>query len=226
LYQPFHELVYRIFTTAWRLRNRLLSGENLELDVEQAGLKAILMSEPEKDLLSDWAGEEVGARPAAGRGTARRQSDFLGARYLLVSWLDEFFTLDTPWAEEWNENKLELQLYGTNDRAWRFWEQAVLAEKRESPAALRAAYLCVMLGFRGELVDQRTKLQGWVDSVLPRIRAAVAASWVSPPRLEPATFVPPLRARERMRRMVSIAGLTLTLALPLAAAFLVFHVSR
>ena len=49
-------------------------------------------------------------------------------------WLDELFILYSSWESAWNERKLEGSLYGSNDRAWRFWEQARIA----LPSLLRA----------------------------------------------------------------------------------------
>ena len=66
----------------------------------------------------------------------------------MVCWLDELFLVDSAWDARWNESKLELALYGTNDRAWHFWEQARLADTRPGTEALSAFFLCVMLGFR------------------------------------------------------------------------------
>src|SRR5205807_5159764 len=78
---------------------------------------------------------------------------FLGVRYALACWLDEFFILNTPWEKKWNERKLEVELYGTNDRAWKFWRQAELALALPQDDAVEAFFLCVMLGFRGQYRD-------------------------------------------------------------------------
>ena len=47
----------------------------------------------------------------------------LDIRYAMVCWIDELFILNSVWGTQWNEQKLEVDLFGTNDRAWKFWEK-------------------------------------------------------------------------------------------------------
>src|SRR5262245_39001938 len=146
-------LVYPIITTGVTLKERVDRGEDVDLEREQGRLKGMLLTETEAGRYGDFGGE---AKPptltngSAGReGNAADGEPFLGIRYALVCWLDEMFVLDSGWSEAWNERKLEGALYGTNDRAWRFWDQAKRAEKRPTADALEAFFLCVMLGFSG-----------------------------------------------------------------------------
>src|SRR5947209_13972033 len=111
----------------------------------------MLLTESEARRHPDFGGE--GERPAQTPASeaAPAGRPFLGVRYALACWLDELLILNSPWSAAWNERKLEAALYGTNDRAWKFWEQAELAAARPTTDALEGFFLCVVLGFRGEL---------------------------------------------------------------------------
>src|SRR5262245_9362442 len=122
-------LVHPVLRRALDLRQRLLAGEEPSFEVEQAALINLLGGEHESRRLLEYGGELRGeVRAQEGQeGYATSSSHFLGARYALVSWLDELFIIDSPWSQRWNEYKLEVRLYSSNDRAWKFWEQAKLA---------------------------------------------------------------------------------------------------
>src|SRR4051794_35802885 len=128
-------LVHSILQHGIRLKNRVARGEPLILENEQALLKKMLLSKSEAMHWPDYGGDatslpaklDVHGRPSS---TSASETAFLGIRYALVCWLDEIFLVDSLWESRWNESKLELALYGTNDRAWQFWEQARLAETR------------------------------------------------------------------------------------------------
>jgi type VI secretion system protein ImpK len=80
------------------------------------------------------------------------------AKYGLVSWIDEMM-ISTPWegARWWNENKIETELYNTNDRAWKFYQQAKEAFTRKNRDPLEVYYVSVVLGFRGLYGDDPVK---------------------------------------------------------------------
>ena len=140
-----------------------------------------------------------------------------GARYALVCWFDELFTCHSRWAEAWNEAKIESTLYGGNDRAWEFWRQAQLADAEPSDDSLAAYYLCVALGFRGELRNQPDKLAAWVEKTRSRVaRGATPVSQTArvARRTRPAKQ---LWGNTRLRRFVAFATITATVLLPLAA---------
>lgn len=111
------DLFHPVFAYGLQLKARLESGERPVFDAEQGVLKGLLLSETEARRWSGYGGD---TGPAGLEGGARRGAQFLGVRYALVCWLDELFTLDSPWQGQWNEHKLEVALYGTNDRAWKF----------------------------------------------------------------------------------------------------------
>ena len=75
------------------------------------------------------------------------------AKYAVVSLVDEILVLDAPWSDEakeyWNLRKLETELFGTNDKAWKYFEGASEAATLSSKDALEVFYLGVVLGFQG-----------------------------------------------------------------------------
>ena len=231
MHEEIASLVHPVVTYGLELKDRLERGEAPDLDTEQAALKGLLLSEMESRRWIEFGGdpeteatglEEARLGEAGGRGLRQ----FLGIRYALVCWLDELFIADSPWAAEWSERKLEVELYGTNDRAWRFWEQARRAEARPAKEALEAFYWCVMLGFRGELREQPDRLRTWVAGVLQKIAQVKEQEWPYPLDLELPPQVPPLRGQARLQRVVFTAGVVLLLLIPLAAFFIVQQIGQ
>lgn len=218
--QELADLVMPVIEYGLQLRERLAAGEDLSLAGEQAVLKGLLLSDAEARRWLDFGGEAA-AETASGDSTAAGSQRFLGVRYALVCWLDECFILDSPWERAWNEHKLEAALYGANDRAWRFWEQARLAEARPGADALEVFFWCVMLGFRGSLREEPRRLEEWIDATRGRITKSLAQPWSAPPELEPPINVPPLHGRDRLRRMVFTAAAVLLLLIPILAFLLV-----
>ena len=102
----FSELVLPVLSYALDLKERLDDGEDPDLEAEQRQLIERLRSDSESRRLTDYMGDGA---------------NFLGARYALTCWIDELFIVYSPWAERWKERILELALYGTRDRAWKFW---------------------------------------------------------------------------------------------------------
>ena len=197
------ELVYPVFLRALALRDRLGRGEDVDFETEHAALRGLLQAEPADREQDDGPEAAAPLRPQ-------------GVRYLLACWLDEFFIGFTPWAEKWQENKLETALFGTNDRAWRLWEQARQAERQGDADALEASFLSVMVGFRGDAGPDQAR--AWVAAA--RARQGRLKPWKAPPEREPPTDVPPLRWRGRLRRAVLLCGLLLLLLVPLTAFFI------
>ncbi len=215
-------LVHPVFTHGLRLKQRLERGEQPDFDAEQMTLKGLLLSELEAKRLVDFGGQgDSPGMTRLGTGTRRSPDQFLGIRYALACWLDELFILDSPWGREWNERKVEEALYGSNDRAWAFWEQARLAEARPGIDALEVFYLCVMLGFRGDLREDPGKLRAWADAAGSRIAKEQGKEWPMPAELEAPTNVPPLHGRERLNRMVLVAAAAALIIIPIVAFFIV-----
>ena len=198
-------LIDPVFAQGIDLRERLERGEAPVFATEQAILEGLLNS---------------------GDDDRRGDERLASVRYALACWLDETFILDSPWESRWNERKLELVLYGTNDRAWKFWEMARKAETRSEVDVLEALFLCVMMGFRGQLRDRPAELQDWVAATRARVTKLRGQGWPPPPELEVTTSVAPLRGRESLQRVVMAGGLVLLLSIPLVAFFLVYQLGR
>src|SRR5262245_16134464 len=213
-------LVHPVLAQGLNLRERLLRGEEPAFEAEQAALLGLLLGEREARRWPEYGGEDFTAVQPAASEVAVASGPFLGARYALVCWLDELFILDTPWSQRWNENKLEMRLYATNDRAWRFWDQAKLAAERQGVDALGAYFLCVMLGFTGDHGDDSGQLVNWIAATREQLRRSQQGQWRAPPGMEPGTNVPPLRGRGALKRMLLLASAVLLAVVPIVALFL------
>lgn len=194
--------VHPVLARGLDLLDRLERGESPALDEEQAALVGLLGTAG----LPDFDGEP-------GR-------NFLGARYALVCWLDELFIVDSPWSGPWNEQKLEARLYDSNDRAWRFWEQAQVAAARPTRDVLEVFFLCVLLGFSGERIDDPASLSGWVAATRLQLSQARDVAWQAPPGIEPTTFVPRLEGRGRLRTLLLVACAVVLAVVPAVALLL------
>lgn len=227
-------LIHPVVVQALKLRDQLLRAESPSLATEQDRLITLLQDEQEAQRVPDFGGAPPdtpsrsggggGGALLLGRGGASEAapppSAFLGLRYALVCWLDELFILHSPWSEVWNEHKLEVRLYESNDRAWRFWDQARVAADRTSTDALEGFYSCVMLGFTGELADSPDRLVQWVQTTRNRLVRARTSQWHSPPEREPGTHVPPLLGRRRLRRALLVVSGVLVALIPVVAFLL------
>jgi type VI secretion system protein ImpK len=225
------DVVHAVLLRGLDLKTRLENGHVPSLDVEQAVLKDLLLAESETGRIPEYGFDRDRPRgklnDAAGRQSSTEKGDFLGVRYALVCWLDELFTRgDSDWAARWNEQKLEVELYGSNDRSWRFWQQAHLAQSRATDEALEVFYLCVMLGFRGDLRDQEEHLQQWAGSARQRLGQIDEIQWPYASQLNAPVSAQPLHGRRRLRRMVTIACLTLVAMVPTVAFVLVWKVGH
>ncbi|MFQ3650673.1 MAG: DotU family type IV/VI secretion system protein [Gemmataceae bacterium] len=192
------QVVHPILLYGLELFRRLQRGENPSIEEEQARLVGMLAEQPVPEFNAD------------------RQGGFLGVRYALVCWLDELFILESPWASLWNENKLEARLFGTNERAFRFWEQAQLAASRPTPDALEVFFLAVLLGFSGDRAEEPALLNGWIASTRLQLQQKRETVWAAPPGLEPQTFVPLLRGRASLRTALMVSLLVILALIPAA----------
>jgi type VI secretion system protein ImpK len=192
------ELVNPVISYALDLKERLDMGEQPDLETEQRQLMDRLRSDGESRRLVDYSGDG---------------SIFLGARYALTCWIDELFIVYSPWAEVWKERILEVALYGSRDRAWKFWDQVEIALRRPNAPrastppgldAIETYFLCVMLGFRGKYLENPGKVKEFVEEMRPQV--ARVGAWPSPRELGVATNVHPLSGRAALARAVSIYG--------------------
>ena len=173
------DLVHAVIDHGLDVKERLDRGEAPVLRPSRRRLKQLL------------SGRERGQ---AATPTSTTELDI---RYALVCWLDELFILDPAWGTQWNEHKLEVALFGTNDRAWKFWEKARRPLTRTDSDVLEVYYLCVMLGFRGELRDDPA---GSRPGRPPRARrsSGTRCRRGCPPRARPA--------QRRARRCTAASG--------------------
>ena len=224
------DLVHPVFHYGLALRDRLQRGEVPDLTVEQTALKGLLLtnieSRGEPEFGADLVPMAQGFTEAPAASAAAAQGQFLGIRYSLVCWLDELFTTDRLWQTAWNERKLEVELYGSNDRTWKFWQQASLAQARPTNDALEAAYLCVALGFRGQFTNQAERLQPWIAAAKLRLGKVQELDWPYAAEPEPPTNVPPLHGQAQFRRMVVSGWMALLLFIPMVSFLIVYRLAR
>lgn len=208
-------VVYPVLSHGLRLRERLERGDDAHLEEEQAAFRKLLLKESEARRWPDYGGQASLDELDLGRAGSA-SSVFLGCRYALACWLDEIFT-ESSWGDQWKENSLEFALYSQRERAYVFWEQLRLAESRGESDALEVFYLCVMLGFRGELRDKPDKLRAWRDAAEAQLNRNRPDKCPLPGEQQAGTNVPPLRGRERLRRVLLAAGILIGLFVPVAA---------
>jgi type VI secretion system protein ImpK len=199
----FSELVHPVISYALNLKDRLDAGESPDLEVEQRTLIERLRSNGEVRHLIDYTGD----------GTV-----FLGARYALACWIDELFIVHSAWADLWKERPFEVALYGSRDRAWKFWEQADIALRRPNSQrtqtapgvdAVESFFLCIVLGFRGRYLENPAKVHEYFDEMRPLVTRTTI--WPAPRDLGVKTNVEPLLGRAKLRRVIAVYGSVLLL---------------
>jgi type VI secretion system protein ImpK len=225
MHEDIAALVHPILTRGLQLKERLDRGETPAFATERAILEGLLTAGMAGG--NHTSAPEDKPRTIRLEGAHRRSTErLMTVRYAMACWLDELFILESPWETRWNERKMEVTLNGTNDRAWRFWELARGPETRLDRDLLETFFLCVMLGFRGDLRDRPADLQDWVESSKAQLTGIEGLAWTPPPELTPPTRVPPLSGSERLRKMVVAGGLVLLLLTPVVAFFLVQQLGR
>ena len=194
----FSELVNPVITYALDLKERLDNGEEPDLETEQRQLIDRLRSDSEVRRLTDYTGD----------GGA-----FLGARYALTCWIDELFIVYSPWSDVWKERILESTLYGSRDRAWKFWDQAEIALRRPNtprlstppgPDAVETFFLCVVLGFRGKYLENPARVKEFMEEMRQQVGRSEGFS--GPRDLGITTNAEPLLGRATLGRVVAVYG--------------------
>ena len=214
--------MHRVLDAGLALKERLERGERPDLSREQAELKTLLMGDNEMRSMPDYNGEGNYAQSMMGAARAGPPA-FRGVKYALTCWLDEMFIIDGPrdFSDAWNEQKLASSLYTRTDRAWRFWEEARLAETRPGTQVLEAFYWCAMLGFRGELREEPQKLDNWARAARARLVSGQQQDFPLPPEREVPSNVPLRGARERFQTMMMAWQLAMLIAVPFVAFILI-----
>jgi len=199
-------VVYKVLSLGLRYHRRLEREVGLSLDGVQSELKR------ELGLSS--------ARQANGL-MGEPSGDYWGYRYALVCWLDELFIIYSPWRDQWNPKALEPILFHDRLRGPLFWRQAALASARADLDGMEVFYLCVLLGFRGDLRDYPQQLQEWQEKFETQLglRRRVVWSEVPAEKPLPPTDVPPLTARDRLRWLLLAVGIMVGVGI-LAGVFL------
>jgi type IV/VI secretion system ImpK/VasF family protein len=208
-------LVFPVITHGLNLKDRLKRGDQPNIMTEQAALKGLLGSATQA---APWGSDGSPVNLSTAGASAR--SSFLGIRYGLTCWLDEIM-VDSPFGNEWNEQKLEQALYHSNLRYEKFWEQARLAESQPGSEAHEAFLLCVLLGFRGKLGEELEQLRQWVENARTRIGKTQGAQ---PPAVPEGTMeanVPVLPWADRYQTMVKVCSIGLLCLVPVLAFLLV-----
>lgn len=197
------DTVYSILSYGLDLHARLEEDRGtLNLSEEQQQLSMLLNALPNRG--DSYAHGDKGSN----------KYYYFGLAYPLVCWLDEIFIMNSKWSKAWNEKKLEWAKYKQQpNRAWRFWEQLEIVQDRTDTEALEIFYLCIVLGFRGDLdkVGVRSDLNNEpvpLHVKLESIKKMIGGfeSWKTPMERTPRTFVPPLSGAERKQQMLFFAA--------------------
>lgn len=204
----FGSVIYPIIRRSLDLKDRLDRGESPDFDAEHRKLLEQLRADGEARRLSDYNGD----------GSA-----FLGARYALACWLDEIFIVDSPWAREWTDRTMEVELvgYGANERAWRFWRQAKKAAERPGTDALEVYLWCVMLGFRGSPESEGVNVAEWAERTRKHVVQGRSGKFPHEAGVPPKPDVPTLSGRRQFTRMLRAGAVGLAAA-AFAATYLAF----
>jgi type VI secretion system protein ImpK len=215
-------LVFPVLTHGVRLKKRLTDGDDApDFATAQNELQGLLQSASQAQRWADFGGD----KPVGDSIRGRHGDQFLGIRYALVCWLDEIFILDSPWKDQWSERSLEVDLYNSRERAWRFWEQADRASARPSTDALEVFFLCVMLGFRGDKGNAPDELKHWYDRIKAQLDKGQGSDFALPVEGQPRTHVPPLSGGPRLQNMLVAAGVAVLILVP-ALVFVLVSILR
>jgi type VI secretion system protein ImpK len=151
----------------------------------------------------------------AGRSSPELARDFELAKRALVYWIDEIL-ITSSWkhAQEWTNHILEFFLYRESAAAIRFFEKASEAEKRDSTDPLEVFFLCIALGFRGDLSSDEEEIRRWASRVHERITEGSK---------QPEQYIPepPLQQHERGLRPLQGERLLLIVSLLVAVTAVV-----
>lgn len=125
----FAKAVDPVFLRVLKLQERIAAGERPSPPDEHAHIRGHLDS---------------------GERAFGQSSEWISAKYALVSWVDEML-VDPSWegSDWWINNTLEQELFRSRQRFEEFYQRAKEAHKNGQFNALEVYYLCVVLGFRG-----------------------------------------------------------------------------
>ena len=206
------ELVFPVFRLGIQVIEGLRAGSgDWQFAETQKKLLALLQGPVPDALKSEVIGD---ARPEVSM-IGGRASAYLGIRYALACWLDEIFIEYSPWKDQWSDNSMEVTLFGIRLRSPKFWEQAQRAQARPTRDALEVFYLCVMLGFRGEMFGKPVELNAWRDAVEAQITHGDDRAYTPPPGFKLTPNVPELKGASVMQRRFLLVTVLALLFIPL-----------
>lgn len=167
-------------------------------------------------LLGDWAAVED--TPVARRLEAQELDD---ARFALVVWADEML-LKAAWPgrDAWSHDLLQMQLYRTNRGGDEFYERLARLRPDQGEARL-VFFVCLVLGFEGQLVGDEAARRAIVQQHYDMLRAAgLARDLITADRLTPDAYAldvhlePPSSggARRILLGWAAVAGAVFVLA--------------
>jgi type VI secretion system protein ImpK len=217
--------VHEIFGRGLDLYERLKQGEIADFRTEHGQLRKLLWADGEVAANPDYAGAMGNGMPARGSGMFDPDAAFLGARYALACWLDELFIVDSPWAKQWTESSMEVEVvgFGTQQRAWRFWRQAQRAATRPGTDALEVYLWCVMLGFRGEPKKERIDWVSWADGTRAHIIKTRNQRFPHEAGTNPRPDVQILTGQRQFIRMLRIGAVAVAAAAFFAGYWILKH---
>jgi len=215
------DVVFPVLRYGLRLRKRLLSGQAAKLDPqkERTHLLGLLQAQPNTpEARVDYSGDAGHTDSMRSRDGASAYDRYLGIRYALACWIDEIMIQrELPWSDFFNANSIEVELFGQRLRAVKFWDQVRRAQNRLARDPLEVFYLCVMLGFRGELPEWIKTIQTWREQVETQITGE--DGFTPPPGQKVKPQVPPLNGAQRLQRMLLVATATITALVLIAVVF-------
>lgn len=99
-----------------------------------------------------------------------QEEDFALAKTAMVYWIDELL-VNSEWefASQWRDNPLEREIYGSRNRAWKFFENADYARSLEQTDALETFAQCVALGFQGIYRSESLRAAAVTSKRLPEV---------------------------------------------------------
>jgi type IV/VI secretion system ImpK/VasF family protein len=224
MHEAIARYVHAVFHRGLELALRSAAGGPIEVDAEQAELEGLLFHEPPDELARELVAIDRFIDPAMARVGTKPTPAIEKIRYLLICWLDDLFILSSSLADEWSESKLEVRLTGQNDRSAKFWVHVHEAERRHQINVLEVAYVCVALGFRGEMADDPEQLAGWLE----RTRSKIASNQPQPipAALSWKSVAHPLDGLERFRRMAFLAAVVALASIPIVTLVLTSRLGR
>lgn len=222
--------VFEVLKHGFWIYELVQKGEDISFQLERTILADMVKAIPdpvyEKQNSSIYT-KQINLKNENDRRERNQASNgFMGARYPIVCFLDELFTSSgSKWANYWNEQKMEVDFYNSNDRAWRFWDQAKISEQLPNLDLLEIFFLCTYLGFQGVYADQKNILEAWQKKTAQRLNAKKSMENI---QWETGiiTNVPPRNSFLAFRQMLIVVGITVSIIIPILVFITIFKITH